>query len=163
MKTLEQTMLYQASSKDVFECMDDLGVAGMHMTESSMPMMGGKMNLEFLTVQKKGINTKYRWTGKVLWMPLDFTVLVTKWTEDKEKTWETIDNPKMIIFSWFRMHLKVERMENGSIAFLSISYEKPKGLFNKILCYLLGDWYSKWCLINMLNDTKKRLSMSVLV
>lgn len=163
MKTIEQTMLYKAPSKDVFECMDDLGVTGMHMTESSMPMMGGKMNLEFLTLQKKGLNTKYRWTGKVLWMPLDFTVLVTKWIEDKEKTWETIDNPKMIIYSWFRMHLKVERIENGSKAFLSISYEKPMGIFNKIICFFLGDWYSKWCLRNILNDTEKSLSMTSLV
>jgi hypothetical protein len=163
MKTIERTMLYNASSKDVFECMDDLGVTGMHMTESSMPMMGGKMNLEFLTVQKSGLNTKYRWTGKVLWMNLDFTVQVIKWIGEHEKTWETIGNPKMIIYSWFRMHLKVEKINAGSTASLSISYEKPNGLFNKIICFLFGHWYSRWCLKNMLNDTEKRLSSAALI
>lgn len=163
MKTLERTMLYKASAKDVFECMDDLGVTGMHMTESSMPMMGGKMNLEFLSDQKTGLNTKYRWTGKVLWMNLDFTVLVTKWIKGQEKTWETIGNPRLIIYSWFQMQLKVEKTGEGSMAFLSLSYEKPKCLFNNIICFVLGDWYAKWCLRNMLNDTKKRLSMTAIV
>lgn len=163
MKTLERTMLYKASAKDVFECMDDLGVTGMHMTESSMPMMGGKMNLEFLSDQKTGLNTKYRWTGKVLWMNLDFTVLVTKWIKGQEKTWETIGNPRLIIYSWFQMQLKVEKTGEGSMAFLSLSYEKPKGLFNNIICFVLGDWYAKWCLRNMLSDAKKRLSMTAIV
>jgi hypothetical protein len=54
--------------------LDDLGVTGMHMTKSSVPMMGGKMNLEFLSSHKTELNTKYRWTGNVLWMQLDFTV-----------------------------------------------------------------------------------------
>ena len=150
--------MYNAPAKLVFDCIDDLGVTGMHMTESSMPMMGGKMNLEFLTPWKTGLNTKYRWTGKVLWMNLDFTVLVIKWVNGHEKTWETIGNPKLIIYSWFQMHLKVDQNHDGSIACLSISYEKPKGFFNKLVCFLLGQWYSNWCLRNMLNDTGKRLS-----
>lgn len=159
MKTIEQIKRFDASPEEVFDCLDDLGVTGMHMTESSMPMMGGKMTLEFLTNHKTGLNTKYKWTGRVLFLTLDFTVLVTKWIKGKEKTWETIGNPRMIIYSWFRMHLSVDRTNNGSTAYLSISYEKPKGLFNKIICFFLGDWYSKWCLRNMMDDTEKRLSM----
>lgn len=159
MKTIEQIKRFDASPEEVFDCLDDLGVTGMHMTESSMPMMGGKMTLEFLTNHKTGLNTKYKWTGRVLFSTLDFTVLVTKWIKGKEKTWETIGNPRMIIYSWFRMHLSVDRTNNGSTAYLSISYEKPKGLFNKIICFFLGDWYSKWCLRNMMDDTEKRLSM----
>ena len=159
MKTLERIATFNASAKDVFNCMDDLGVTGMHMTESSMPMMGGKMKLEFLTAQKTGLNTKYRWTGKVLWMNLDFTVQVTHWVRDREKIWETVGNPRIIIYSWFSMHLKVEGSDALTKASLSISYERPKDLFGKVVCFLLGDWYSKWCLRNMLHDTEKRFSM----
>ena len=157
MKTIQKTKSYKASAEKVFDCIDDLGVTGMHMTESSMPMMGGKMNLEFLTVHKTGPHTTYRWTGKALWWKLDFTVEVTNWIRGKEKTWETIGATKMILYSWFQMNLNVEQTSQETIAYLSISYQRPKGVFNKILCFLLGDWYCTWCLNNMLNDTETKL------
>src|SRR5215216_6347133 len=157
MKTLEQFKVFQASPEAVFSCLDDLGVTGMHMTESSMPMMGGKMDLQFLTSHKTGLGTKYRWTGKVMWWPLDFTVEVIKWIGGKEKIWKTTGPVKLIIYSWFQMNLKVWGDKEDSVAQLSISYEKPKGLFNQFLCFLAGDWYCKWCLNNMLDDTERKL------
>jgi hypothetical protein len=33
-------------------------------------------------------------------MKMDFTVEVTKWLKGIEKTWETIGEAKMIIYSW---------------------------------------------------------------
>jgi hypothetical protein len=160
MKTIIKIKTYQASAEAVFNCIDDLSVTGMHMTESSMPMMGGKMGLEYLSPSKTGLNTKYRWTGKMLGMALDFTVLVTKWVKGKEKSWETEGIPKMIIYSWFRMDLAVEGDHQKSTAHLSISYERPKGFLNRILSFILADWYCRWCLKNMLNDTEKKLKVT---
>jgi hypothetical protein len=157
MKTIERSKIYRASLEEVFDCLDDLSITGMHMTESSMPMMGGKMNLEFLTKHKTGLGTKYRWTGKVLRMTLYFTVEVTHWKRGKEKTWQTVGKAKMILYSWFRMHLYVDKVAEGCIAYLSISYRKPKGFFERILSFFLADWYCKWCLNNMLQDTEKKL------
>jgi hypothetical protein len=157
MKTIQKTMTYRATPEAVFDHLDDLSVTGMHMTKSSMPMMGGKMNLEFISPNKKGLNTKYRWTGKVLWMNLDFTVAVTKWVKGIEKSWKTIGPTKMIICSWFRMDLQIEPNGPETTAHLSITYEKPKGFFNVILSFLLANWYCRWCLNNMLNDTASRL------
>lgn len=157
MKTISQAKTYHASPEEVFECLDNLGVTGMHMTRSSMPMMGGKLKLEFLTPHKKGLNTIYRWTGKVLWWDLDFTVQVTEWRQGKEKTWKTIGPTKLILYSSFEMHLTVESAKEGSIAHLSFTYEKPKGSLNKLLCDLLGDWYGNWCLRHMLADAEKQL------
>jgi hypothetical protein len=161
-KTIERTKIYHAPSEAVFDCIDDLGVTGMHMTESSMPMMGGKMALQFLTPNKTGLGTKYKWTGKVMWWQLDFTVEVTKWIRGREKVWKTVGPVQLMIYSWFQMYLKVWDGQQDSFAQLSISYEKPKGLFNQFLCFLVGDWYCKWCLNNMLNDTDKKLKSKFL-
>jgi hypothetical protein len=158
MRTIHKIKKYQASPEEVFDYLDDLGVTGMHMTKSSMPMMGGKMDLQFLTPQKRGPHTKYRWTGKALWWKLDFTVVVTRWIRGLEKIWETIGTPNLVIYSWFRINLKIESNSQESIAHLSISYEKPTGFFNQILCFLVGGQYGRWCLKNMLNDTEKKLS-----
>ena len=161
MKSITRIETYNVTPEQVFKCIDDLGVTGMHMTQSSMMMMGSKLNLEFLTENHTGLGSKYRWTGKIMGMAMDFTVEVTKWIPPKEKIWETIGDTKLIIYSWYRMHLLVLPVLNGCKAELSISYEKPKGFFNKILSFLFADWYCRWCLKNMLNDTKTVLEPNI--
>lgn len=159
MKTIQRAEVYDATPVRVFKCIDDLGVTGAHMTKSSSMMMGNKLNLEFLTENHIGPGTKYRWTGKMMGMPMDFTVEVTKWIERKEKIWETIGSPKMIIYSFYWMHLIVTpQLNNTTKAILSITYEKPKGWLNKVLCFLFADWYCAWCLKQMLGDAKKMLA-----
>ena len=157
MKTLTKIETYSATPQEVFKSIDDLGVTGMHMTQSSMMMMGSKLHLEFLTESHTGLGSRYRWTGKMMGIKMDFTVIVTKWVKDEEKIWETIGEAKLIIYSMFRMHLKINQEHNGTKAYLSISYEKPKGFFNRILSFFLADWYCRWCLNNMLEDTERSI------
>jgi hypothetical protein len=157
MKTVSLTESYPDSPASLFETIDDLGVTGMHMTESSMMMMGSKLKLQFLTTSKTGLGSRYRWTGKMMGFTMDFTVEVTKWIAGKEKVWETIGPTKLIIYSWYRMHLVVRDAGPDTEAELSITYEKPKGLFSKLLCVVFADWYCKWCLKQMLADARKSL------
>ena len=130
----------------------------MHMTQSSMMMMGSKLDVKFLTENHTGLGTQYRWTGKMMGMGMDFTVEVIKWMKGEEKTWETIGKPKLIIYSWYRMHLLLTEIADGTSARLSISYEKPVGSFYKILSFLFANWYCRWCLKNMLEDCRKELT-----
>ena len=158
MKTLKRIEKYPFPSKEVFNAIDDLGVTGAHMTESSAMMMGSKLHLEFLSKNKTGPGSQYRWTGKMMGAAMDFTVKVTKWVEGKEKIWETVGPTKLIIYSWYRMSLVVRDTPPGSEAELSITYKKPIGLINKILCFLFADWYCRWCLKQMLGDARKTLA-----
>ncbi len=155
MKTITQRELYNSSPEQVFQFLDDLSVTGMHMTKSSMAMMGSKLNLEFLTENKTGLGTKFRWSGKMMWLKMDFTVVVTKWVKGKEKVWETIGKSKMIIYSWYRMNLMLIPTNGRTSAEISITYEKPKEWYFKILSFLLANLYCNWCLKNMLRDCKK--------
>ncbi len=157
MKTIKRTETYNAPAEKVFSCIDDLGVTGMHMTKPSAMMMGSKLHLDFLTKQHTGLGSKYQWTGTMMGMEMDFTVEVTKWVEGVEKVWETVGEAKMIIYSWYRMHLLVYPKENMSQAELSISYEKPKGWFAGIISFLFADWYCNWCLKKMLGDAKIKI------
>jgi hypothetical protein len=160
MKTVSSNILIQSSPEKVFATIDDLGVTGMHMTKSSAMMMGSKLELKYLTDKHTGPGSKYRWTGTMMGMKMDFTVEVTKWINGIEKTWETIGETKMIIYSWYRMHLLVKPKSEGSEVALSITYEKPKAWFAKIISFLVAGWYCKWCLKNMLNDSKRTLEFS---
>ena len=152
MKTISKIETYNASPEIVFHYIDDLGVTGMHMTQSSAMMMGSKLNLEYLTPNHTGPGSRYRWTGTMMWMKMDFTVEVTKWIPGVEKTWETIGEAKMIIYSWYRMHLQVSQKDKLTTAELSITYEKPKGWVLNVISFLFADLYCRWCLKNMLRD-----------
>lgn len=154
MKTLSKTEFFNASPEQVFHVLDDMGVTGTHMTSSSAMMMGSKLHLQYLTSHHTGLNSSYRWTGKMMGLPMDFTVKVVKWESAKEKVWETIGLTKLIIYSWYRMALQLTKVSNGTEAELSITYEKPQGFFNRILCFLFADWYCRWCLRKMLGDGK---------
>jgi hypothetical protein len=158
MKTLFRTETFNSPPQLVFKMIDDLGVTGSHMTESSGMMMGTKLNLEYLSKVHNGPGTKYRWTGKMMGFKMDFTVEVSKWIAGQEKVWETVGEPKLVIYSWYRMALKVTPIESATNAELSISYKQPKGLLNRIISFLFADLYCRWCLKRMLTDAKKALT-----
>lgn len=160
MKTLSKNIIIHNTPEKVFEYMDNLGNTGMHMTQSSKMMMGNKLGLEQLSQNAIGLNSKFRWYGKMMGLNMDFTVVVTKWNKAIEKTWETVGKSKMIILGWYQMHLFLSPELEGTKAELSISYTYPKNLWEKFLALLLSKWYANWCLNNMLKDSKTALERS---
>ena len=157
MKTKSKSILIHSTPEKVFQQMDDFSKTGMHMSESSMMMMGSKLKLEQLSTNAAGIGASYRWYGKMMGMKIDFSQIVTKWQPPKLKEWETTGNAKIIIMSWYRMWFEITPAEKRTIAKLSISYLPPRGWFYKILSFLFVKWYCNWCLNSMLNDTKREL------
>ena len=161
MKTRSKSILIHSTPEKVFQQMDDFSKTGMHMSESSMMMMGSKLKLEQLSINSTGVGAKYRWYGKMMGMTMDFSETVTKWQSPKLKEWEIVGEAKIIIMSWYRMWFEITPADNGTITKISISYLPPKELFYKILSFFFANWYCNWCLNNMLNDTKKNLENKI--
>lgn len=157
MKTQIKKILIHAPSEKVFAYMDNISNTGMHMTKSSMAMMGSKLELEQLSENATGPNSKYRWFGKMMGFNMDFTVAVTKWIKEKEKIWETVGDAKMIILKWYQMHLVISPAGKNSRVELSITYTTPKNIFFGFVAFFLAPLYANWCLNNMLRDSKKSL------
>ena len=151
-RNYERTMIINGHPDSVFAFMDDIRNTGKHMTKKSSAMAGSKLKIEWLSAHFTGPGTKYRWTGKVMGMKMDFTVEVSKWTKGKEKKWGTVGDAKMIVIDWFEMYLWIEPTPDGkSKVKLGIDYTKPKSF----LGFMLGKTYSKWCVNSMLKDTRK--------
>ena len=157
MKKKSKNIRIHSTPEKVFTQMDDFSKTGMHMSESSMMMMGSKLKLEQLSINSTGVGAKYRWHGKMMGMTMDFSETVTKWQSPKIKEWETVGEAKIIIMSWYRMWFEISPAEKGTIAKISIQYLPPKQWYYKILSFFFANWNSNWCLNNMLNDTKKDL------
>jgi hypothetical protein len=160
-KTLTKNITINTAPEKVFAYMDNLSNTGMHMMESSSMMMRSKLNLEQLSPNAIGLNSKFRWYGKMMGMKMDFTVIVTKWVEAKEKVWETFGEARMIIIEWYRMRLVLTAENQRTKAELSIEYTKPKNIFLKLIAWFLAPLYASWCLNSMLNDSKKHLESSL--
>ena len=137
--------------------MDNLGNTGMHMMNRSGMMMGSKLDLQQLSENATGPDAKFRWTGNMLGYSMDFTVAVTKWIKDKEKVWETIGTARVMIFCWYQMRLLLSTLNDGTLAELSISYERATEPMGAFLSLIFAPWYANWCLKNMLEDSKKNL------
>ncbi len=154
MRILTKNIIINSTPAKVFAYMDNIENTGMHMTKSSKPMMGSKLELKQLSENATGLNSKFRWFGKMMWFTMDFTVVVSKWIKDKEKVWETIGKAKMIIMSWYQMRLMISPDGQNTKAELSIAYSKPKNIFFKIIAFFIAPFYANWCLNNMLQDSK---------
>ncbi len=160
MKTLSKSIIIYSTAEKVFDYMDNIANTGMHMTKSSKPMMGSKLELKQLSENATGLNSKFRWYGKMMGFTMDFTVVITKWIKDKEKVWETIGKAKMIIMSWYQMQLVISPDGQNTKAELSIAYTKPKNIFFKFIAFFLAPLYANWCLNNMLQDSKIKLEVT---
>jgi|SRR5688500_15341269 len=153
-----KTIIIQSTPEKVFAHMDDLSNTGMHKEKRSGMMMGSKLKLQQISENKSGLFSKYRWHGRMLGIPLDFSTVVTQWIRGKEKVWQTIGDSKMIILKWYRMHLVITPLENERVQIeLSIDYTLPNNFFLHFTGLLLAPWYANWCLNKMLSDTKKIL------
>lgn len=153
----EQSIDIKANPNEVFAFMDDIHNTGWHMEKSSMPMMGSRMEVEVLSKNSNGLGATYRWTGRVLGLPLDFSETVVTWLKGKERVWRTIGEPKIIIMGHYEMSFKLRPVLEGTNLTVSIDYELPKAPFWKFVGWLLAGWYSKWCLNNMCKDAKAGL------
>lgn len=153
-KTYSQSLLIHGDSHQVFQFMDDLAKTGMHMTKRSMMMMGSKLTLEDITQSGTGIGSTFHWYGKMMGMKIDFTETITEWKVDQSKKWDTIGDAKLIIFSWYQMGFDLKPFGKDTEATLWIKYKTPKGWFDLLLSVLFAKWYCRWCINNMLQDTK---------
>lgn len=157
MKTCTKLIIINSTPEKVFAYMDNISNTGMHMMERSAMMMGSKLQLKQLSENASGLNSEFRWSGKMMGFPMDFTILFTKWIKDKEKIWVTIGEAKMIILKWYQMHLLLLPEEQCTKVSLRIDYQLPDSYFYRIIAFFLAPCYANWCLTNMLEVSKKNL------
>lgn len=157
MKTISRTVFFNVVPAIVFRQFDNPESTGMHMTGRSK-MMGTNMQLTMLSKSRTGKGSRYRWKGRMMFLPVEFTTEITGWVENRERHLETVGVSKMIIYSWYSMDLSIVPAFSGCKVELSISYLPPENSFGKFLCSLFGDFFCRWCIRGMLKDIRKTLN-----
>lgn len=163
MKTIIEKVDIHAPVSAVFSHVDDIRNTGWHMTESSMPLMGSKLNLEIISKKPTGLGATYRWYGKVMGLTMDFTETVTQWERNRARVWKTIGKPRIIIMGNYEMWFNLKPVGDKTRLTFGIAYDLPRSFFWKIVGLLLAAPYSRWCLRNMCRDAKEALELKTLM
>jgi hypothetical protein len=156
-KSLLKSVLISASPEAVFRYVDDIRNTGWHMTKSSMPLMGSKLELEIISKKESGRGATYHWSGKVMGFTIDFLETVTRWQPNEEKRWRTVNEPRLLIISNYEMWFRVQPVGSQTRLSFGIEYDLPEALVWRVLGWLLAGWYCNWCLGRMTIDAKNAL------
>ena len=153
MEHYEESVLVNASSKDLFAYVDNHLNFSSHMNKSSWMMGGGKMETELDSGQGKVIGSHIKMRGNVLGINLFLDEVITEHTPPTRKVWKTVGVPKLLVIGTYELGFEIAEENDGSNFKVFINYNLPETGFSKLLGYLFGRIYAKWCVHQMIQST----------
>ena len=152
------SVLIGAPSEQVFAYVDDHEQFASHMNESSWMMGGGRMVTELDGRRGKAVGSHIRMSGTVFGMRLFLDEVVTLRTPPIEKAWETVGIPRLLVIGPYEMGFHVRPEAGGTRLYVFIDYDLPQKWFGKVLGWMFGGFYARWCVRQMLNGAARRFA-----
>jgi hypothetical protein len=70
---------------------------------------------------------------------IDITETMSRWVENREKTWHTVRKPKIIVMAGYTMHLLLSpRADGGTRVLFGIEYRLPGTHGGRVAGWILG-------------------------
>lgn len=157
MRRVSHAVTIRAPVEAVFAYLDDTRAIGKHMMSRSMPMMGGRMDYDFITPNPTGVGATYRGGGSVLGMRMEFTCEVSEWKKNERKVWRTVGTPRLLIIGPYEMGFTVADGTDATTVDVWISYELPRSIGGRVLGALLATSYARWCARSVAEGAKREL------
>ena len=148
----ESHVLINAPAEDVFAYIDDHAHFSSHMSESSLMMGGGRMDISLDNGRGREVGSHIRLSGKVFGFTLFLDEVVTRREPPRIKVWETVGDLRLLVIGHYRMSIEVEPQEGNSSLLVSIDYDLP--FTNAWPGRLFGGIYAKWCVGQMVKGTR---------
>jgi hypothetical protein len=149
----ESESAINASAESVFAHVDDQARFSSHMSQSSWKMGGGSMKIEFDQDHGQAVGSLIRLSGRVLGITLSVEEVVVERTPPRQKVWETIGSPRLLVIGHYRMGFDIVPQGERSLLRVFISYALPPSGVARWLGWLFGGFYAKWCVGQMVRDT----------
>lgn len=141
-----------ADATEIFAFIDDHVRVMSHMNKPSLMMGGGRGDISFDDGHGWKVGSHIRMSGKAFGITVFVDEVITRYEPPRIKIWETVGTPKLLVIGHYRMKVGIEPQENGSLLCLSIDYDLPKT--NAWLGKLFGRYYAKWCVQQVIKDTR---------
>ena len=145
----EESVVVNAKREKVFAYADDHRNFSSHMNKSSWMMGGGSMQtlIDEGAGQKVGSHIVMR--GKVFGIKLFLDEVVTKHDFPESKEWQTVGELNLVIIDHYKLGFQTAEQEDKTMLNVYIDYNLPKSLIGRMAGHLLGDFYAKWCVKQM--------------
>lgn len=156
--TEEATDVIGAPIADVFEFLDDQANLSAHMSEPSAMMFGTTMTISMEEDHTRSVGSRFGFEGRVLGLPLRVQEIVSARNPPDSKSWETTNEPVLWVMGRYSMSFDLSPHANGSSMRVRITYDDPQSPFPRFLGLLFGRLYAKWCVSQMIRDTRKHFA-----
>lgn len=148
------------NAASLFAHLDDHRRLASHMGKPSLMTAGASMRIDVDAHRGQAVGSVIRMTGTMLGMHLSVEEAVTRRDPPREKVWETLGEPRLLVIGAYRMGFEVSPLEVGSRLVVSIDYRLPVRGIARVLGWLLGRIYAAWCTRRMVEDARTAFGKS---
>lgn len=120
----------------VFDVLDDHRRLGRHMGKPSVMMLGGSMHTVLDDKGGREVGSVIRAEGSVLGLRLSIVEKIIERDPPRRKVWETIEEPRLIVFGNYRLRFEIAPDGRGSRVRVFIFYDLPQTSVGR----LIGPW-----------------------
>lgn len=122
------------------------------MTRPSAMMLGGSMQYRLDALQGRAVGSVIRMEGRVLGLRLCIVEVVTERDPPHRKVWNTVGEPRLLVFGAYRLGFELAREGQGSRLRCFIDYDLPRPPVGRFLGRLGAHVYARWCLSRMVAE-----------
>jgi hypothetical protein len=148
----EAVAVIDARAEEVFAHLDDQTRLGVHMQRRSWMMMGSRMTYEFDAHQGRAVGSMIKLRGRIVGIGIEIDEVVTERAPPRQKAWETVGVPRMLIIASYRMGFDLTGEGDTVRLRVFIDYALPSSLIGTALARLFAKSYARWCVGKMASD-----------
>lgn len=144
-----------ATPEAVFAILDDPRRLGRHMAKPSAMMLGGSMRYHLDETGGTAVGSVIRVEGSVLGIGLSILERVTERDPPRRKVWETVEEPRLLVFGRYRLGFGIAPEGGGSRVRVFVDYDLPRTPPGRLLGPVGAHAYARWCVSRMLAEARE--------
>jgi hypothetical protein len=139
---------------EIFAYLDKHSQLSGHMSKSSWMMGGGRMDMTSDAGGFQRVGSRLRLAGKAFGLRVVLDEQVTIHESPQRKVWETVGTPRLLVIGHYRMGFDITSAAGVTRLRVFIDYDLPKSTIERVLGYLFGGVYARWCVNSMVRDAR---------
>ena len=152
----------KASAEDVFAFADDFTKFSSHMDTSSLMMMGSSMQTSLDEGRGQVVGSLVRMTGRMLGIDLALEEVVQVREPPRRKEWETVGHPRLLVIAGYRLGFDIAPAGEYANLRIFIGYNLPSSPGLRLLGYVFGPLYARWCVRQMVEGARNNFKGSLI-
>ena len=152
---VERSVQVRAAAESIFTLLDSHENISAHMNRPTWAMLGGTMTSSVDELAGKEVGSVIEIEGQVLGISISLAEKIVQRVPPRCKSWETIGTPRLIVMGGYRLGFEIQAAGEGCRVTVSISYELPHSQPEKVLGFLFGPAYARWCVSRIIEAAMK--------